>query len=126
MLTLDQTIKSGDDPLFIKIDVEGFEYPVLKGAAQLLQSGRVEALIIELCGAGEEFGYSDNLTHDFLCKFGYHPIKYDYVNKKVSLINSYRKDSPNTIYVKNINLIQGLINLSPKRQIQTLRDKPYI
>jgi FkbM family methyltransferase len=119
MLTLDSVLDEGNDQLFIKIDVEGSEYLVLEGAIKLLQSERVEAIIIELCGAGEAFGHSDLEVHQLLVRHGFHPIKYDFHLKKITLIDGYRNDCPNTIYIRDKQKLQNFATHSSKRILQT-------
>jgi FkbM family methyltransferase len=105
MVKLDDIVKPSGQPIFLKIDVEGFEFPAIKGAINLLKSGRVKAIVIELCGAGLEYGFNDNDIHELLLSLGYEAVKYDYRNNNLEPIDSYRKDSPNTIYIKNIGEI---------------------
>lgn len=102
IVKLDDVIKPSNQSIFLKIDVEGFESAVIKGAINLLKSGRIKAIIIELCGAGREYGYDDNDIHQLLLSLGYEAVIYDYRNNILKPLDSYRKDSPNTIYIKNI------------------------
>lgn len=48
VVTLDSITEGHDEPLFIKIDVEGYEYPVLQGARRLLEHPRATWLM-EIC-----------------------------------------------------------------------------
>lgn len=109
MVKLDDVIKLSNQPIFLKIDVEGFEYAAIKGAMNLLKSGQIKAIIIELCGAGREYGYDDNDIHQLLLGLGYEAVKYDYLKNTLKPLNSYRNDSSNTIYVKKIKEISQLI-----------------
>jgi FkbM family methyltransferase len=45
--------------VILKIDVEGFEVPVLRGAEGLLASGKVLAVLVEINGSGAAFGHAD-------------------------------------------------------------------
>ena len=109
IVRIDDVIKPSNQPIFLKIDVEGFESAAIKGAINLLKSGRVKAIIIELCGAELEYGFNDNEIHEPLLGLGYVAVKYDYHNNNLETIDSYRKDSPNTIYIKNIREISDSI-----------------
>ena len=71
LVTLDQLLAErpalAERPVVIKIDVEGFEPQVIEGAAELLDSGRVKAIIWEKGRAfDEQPGFSamiDMVTH---------------------------------------------------------------
>src|SRR5687768_4318764 len=56
MVSADSNIAS----MILKIDVEGFETEVLKGAGRLLNDPMLKAIIIELNGSGEQFGFDEN------------------------------------------------------------------
>lgn len=58
---------------FIKIDVEGYELKVLKGAEQTIKSWRPH-ILVEQNGLCERYDLSDDETCDFLEKLGYRPI----------------------------------------------------
>ena len=72
-----------------------------RSTENLLKSGKITTIIIELNGSGEELGYSDNDIHNFICSFGYIPISYNPIERKIEEI-----DSPNiygnTIYVNDV------------------------
>ncbi|NBP40931.1 MAG: hypothetical protein EBV34_21375, partial [Betaproteobacteria bacterium] len=46
-------------PLIFKIDIEGYEYPTLVGGRKVLSSENVIAIIIEMNGSGERYGYNN-------------------------------------------------------------------
>ena len=49
IVTLDNDIKeSTSDPIILKIDTQGFEMEVLKGASKLLSSGKIKIIVLEL------------------------------------------------------------------------------
>ena len=60
-------------PLLVKIDLEGFETEVLRGAGNVLSNPNLKAIIIELNGSGERYGYHENDIHQSLLKFGFVP-----------------------------------------------------
>ena len=61
-------------PSLIKIDVEGFEYQVLKGATTTLQNSQLKAIIIELNGSGNRYGIDDTTIHQFLSSYNFKPF----------------------------------------------------
>lgn len=118
--TLDHAVKPNSGRLFIKMDVEGFEYDVIQGGLHTLSSNSVAALIVELNGSGEEFGHSNQHIHEELIKLGLLPVAYDPLSRRVTPLTSFNtKDGNNTIYVKDIGLIRALCQDAPARTIHT-------
>ena len=62
-------------PVMLKIDVEGFELPVLRGGPRVLQDPALQAILIEINGSGKRYGVDDELIHDELLKFGFCPFR---------------------------------------------------
>jgi FkbM family methyltransferase len=91
----------------LKIDVEGFEMEVLKGSENLLRSGKIFSIIIELNGSGEEYGYTDYDIHALISSYGYLSIRYNPIDREVCEINSPSKFG-NTIYVRDIDEVKNL------------------
>ncbi|MCA9546849.1 MAG: FkbM family methyltransferase, partial [Myxococcales bacterium] len=67
VVRLDDAVADRDVTLF-KLDVEGFETPVIEGAAAMLR--RTQAVLIELNGAGRQYGYDDDGIHAALLAAG--------------------------------------------------------
>ena len=55
----------------MKIDVEGAEMLVLKGAAKLLQHGAIKYILLELNLAGLSYGYKNSDVIKYLKSFRY-------------------------------------------------------
>ena len=72
--TLDETLAEAGipPPRVIKIDTEGAEHAVLKGARSLLERHAVPFIIAELHGFGlEKLGSSQRSLRDYMAGFGY-------------------------------------------------------
>jgi hypothetical protein len=60
---------------FLKIDVEGMEPFVLKGAKRLLCNRLVHSILIEICPANlSEAGFSASGLYDQILRLGYRPF----------------------------------------------------
>lgn len=70
MITLDSCNHINID--LIKIDVEGYEMEVLKGAVKTLK--RVKYIMIELNNNTKKYGSSNNQIERYLRKIGYRPL----------------------------------------------------
>jgi FkbM family methyltransferase len=107
------TIAAGWAPTMIKIDVEGFEANVIRGAAGLLAQTSLQAVLIELNGLGARYGFSDTDIHAQLLKHGFSPAHYDPVARQLHALEDHRTTG-NTLYVRpSIDLDQRLRQAQP-------------
>ena len=74
--TLDQVCRDRT-PGLLKIDVEGFETEVIAGAENLLGRRELAAIIMELNGSGERYGYDEAKLHEVVVGFGFRVCQYD-------------------------------------------------
>lgn len=119
--TLDQILIE-NTPSLIKIEVEGFETEVLLGAEETLGNDKLKAIIIELNGSGNRYGYDENLVHENLIQKGFRPFDYNPKKKKLTRIESF--GNQNTIYIKDIDFVENRI--SESRKIRIGSTKQYI
>lgn len=116
--TLDAALE-GDGSFIVKIDVEGFEYEVLQGAAATLSSSRVLALIIELNGSSVAYGHSIEDIHQAIVGFGFIPVAYDPRHRSIRTLPSFNASASNTIYIKQQALIESRCREAPRRIVHT-------
>lgn len=116
--TLDYEVKSHTkDLFFIKIDVEGFESEVFEGGEESFKSNNCMAIILEMCGNGKDFGYSEKTLFDEIKNCGFIPIKYDPFKRELSENTSFAFDG-NIIFIKNFKTIQERIEAAKSFSIQ--------
>jgi FkbM family methyltransferase len=89
-----------NNPTFLKIDVEGFEYFVLKGATAVLANVNLKYIIIELNSSTLKYGHTNQDVYDLLVLLNFVPIRYDVENKKNIEIESFNLEKFNTIFIK--------------------------
>ncbi|HEX4033821.1 MAG TPA: FkbM family methyltransferase [Solirubrobacteraceae bacterium] len=77
---------------FLKIDVEGHEPALLRGADRVLRAGRVDFLLIELSGGvlGRSGGSAAELI-DWLAERGYRFVRFIRANEGLAPRRSYRR-----------------------------------
>lgn len=112
--TLDHVL-NGKSPSLLKIDVEGFETEVLKGAAQTLKNNRLEAIIIELNGSGTRYGYDEMCIHELLLSEQFQPYTYDPFSRTLTAVGTFGKH--NTIYIRNIESVKERIKNAPSFEV---------
>jgi FkbM family methyltransferase len=117
--TLDSVIKE-INPCLIKIDVEGYESEVLKGADITLKNPSLMALIVELNGSGKRYGFDDNDTHQKLINNGFNPYKYDPFSR--SLFSVEVSHNQNMIYIRDVDFALRRVRTARKIKINNFFD----
>ncbi len=102
---------------FLKIDVEGFEYQVLKGAEKVLSSEKLIGVIMELFWA-ERYNNTKQQLLDIMEKNGLYPYTYEPKTRALSK-NLNAKNSNNVIFIRDINKIEKICKQAPNFKIHT-------
>ncbi|MCO5937086.1 FkbM family methyltransferase [Mucilaginibacter sp. RB4R14] len=113
--TIDNILE-GKTPLLLKIDVEGFETEVLNGAANTLTSPGLKAIIIELNGAGNNFGFDEDNIHKLLLSHGFKVV--GYLPFQRVLADATRKTEHNTLYIKDEAFITDRLKSAGRFYVQ--------
>jgi FkbM family methyltransferase len=95
--TLDELL-GGEVPTLIKIDVEGYERPVLAGAQRALADPRLLAVIMETNGSGVRYGVGDDELVSSMREHGFGMYAYDPFARR---LNVAERGSGNTIFVRD-------------------------
>jgi len=114
VVTIDSLIIDGE-PNLIKIDVEGFETEVLNGMTKTLMAKTLRAIIIELNGSGNRYGFDESQIHKLLVSKHFTPYHYDPFSRKLSELASY--GTHNTIYCRDITFIDKQLQAAPAFKI---------
>ena len=89
----------GDDiPTLIKIDVEGYEFKVLRGGNNTLSDRRLIAVIIETNGSSERYGVSDAMLIAAMQAHGFAPYGYDPFRRE---LHERAPANGNTVFVRD-------------------------
>ena len=96
----------GETPAVMKIDVEGYETMVLKGAHRVLGDERLHSLLIELNGSGERYGFDEESILSTLEGFGFRPYEYDAFSRRLTPLATRNQTSGNTLFIRDLDLAQ--------------------
>jgi FkbM family methyltransferase len=117
--TLD-AILEGQGPTIIKIDVEGYETEVLKGANATLASDKLLAVVMELNGSGNRYGFDDAKLHLEMLKHRFVPCTYDPWKRLLTPLNGKNAEG-NTLYVRNSDNLTARLTSAPRCVIHGTR-----
>jgi FkbM family methyltransferase len=93
----------------LKIDVEGFETEVIRGAQSLLKNADLKALIVELNGSGRRYGFDDATLSREICAFGFQVCRYDPFQRSLRIQSSGEPGpSGNALFVRDPAAVEQL------------------
>lgn len=113
--TVEVEIKRLDDVLpatgcrLIKMDAEGYEMNILRGARATFSNPSLAGLIVELNGSGEAYGHSDASVHAEIVGYGFQPYRYNPSVRQLIALGGYGRDGMNTIYVRDAAAISAIL-----------------
>ena len=103
-----------DCPRVIKIDVEGHELAVLRGAERTLANAALLAVVMETNGSGARYGYSDSELVRVMQGYGFSMFSYDPFERELSPSGL---GGGNTICVRNVDLVAERVRAAPRFRV---------
>jgi FkbM family methyltransferase len=112
MDTLDNVVAE-PSPNLLKIDVEGFETPVIAGADHVLSQDSLEAVIMELNGSGSRYGFDEMALHRKMLEYGFNTFTYSPFDRTLTPLDGKNLQSGNTLYLRNIERVSERLAMAP-------------
>jgi FkbM family methyltransferase len=116
MRTLDSMLQR-ESPTMLKIDVEGFETPVLKGAGGVLGNPSLHTVLMELNGLGSRYGFEEDWIVNHMHEYGFSAFEYDPFARKLAVVAGKKSASSNTIFVRNSERMAEVLRNAPRIQV---------
>jgi FkbM family methyltransferase len=111
--TLDVVLK-GKSPTVMKIDVEGFETPVLQGAIKTLSEKSLLAVIMELNGSGSRYGFDELKILKIMAELGFKSYSYDPLSRALINLEGKNLSSGNTLFVRDEAIVLDRLRSAPQ------------
>ena len=89
-----------DAETLIKIDVEGYETPVLEGAQKTLEKHELNAVIMELNGSGSRYGYDEARILELMFSYGFKTYSYNPLARKLINLDGKNLNEGNTLFIQ--------------------------
>lgn len=108
----------GQAPAMIKLDVEGYESAVLLGGERTFAMPSLQAVLIELNGAGARYGYKDEDIRRKLRAWGFEACQYDPLTRLLcNVSDEVVSKSSNTLYVRGVAEVQQKLKSAQSFQV---------
>lgn len=116
VLPLDEVLKD-ESPSLLKIDVEGFETPVIRGAIETLQKDSLHSVVMELGGTGAQYGYDEDALFQHMLSLGFRSYEYEPITRTLTDLNGAARDNDSTndniLLIRDLKEVQRLLSTTP-------------
>lgn len=114
--TLDRILKKSN-PRIMKIDVEGYEVPVLQGAHHLLEKRSMKAILIETNDSGQTYGFTNQAIATQMLKHQFKAYEYDPWQRRLKKLEKPCQDQGNTLFIRDLAFVQKRVEAAPRVEI---------
>lgn len=112
VMRLDTALRSMA-PALLKIDVEGFEQPVLEGARATLADPALHSVIMELNGSGARYGFDEAHLLQLMLDAGFGTYAYDPATRQLANLGGRNRAEGNTLFVRDLPRVTELLRSAP-------------
>ncbi|TNE48741.1 MAG: FkbM family methyltransferase [Deltaproteobacteria bacterium] len=121
--TMDDVLQK-ESPSLLKVDVEGFETPVIHGALKTLQKESLHSVIMELGGAGNQYGYDEDELLKHMLSLGFRTYEYDPMTRSLTDLNHQafgeKSINDNILLIRDLDKVKQLLATTPPVELNGL------
>ena len=114
--TLDLILEN-ESPTLMKIDVEGFETPVLEGASETLKKQSLHSVIMELNGSCNRYGFDESRILEMMFDYRFKTYSYNPLDRTLKNLQGKNLKSGNTLFIRDESFVMDRLKSSPKINI---------
>lgn len=119
--SLDEALAKCECPTLLKIDVEGYETPVLQGADSLLRNHLLRAVIMELNGSGSRYGFDELQLHQLMLDHEFKAYTYSPFSRTLVDLSGKNNAAGNTLYIRDKPFVVDRLKKAEKISIHGLK-----
>lgn len=101
-------------PTVMKIDVEGWEVPALRGASRILASLDLQLCIVEVNDLANDYGFTSGEVQDLLARHGFRERDYDPLTRT---LRDPSRTRDNRVFVKDAAWVAQRLASAPDRRL---------
>ena len=97
--------------MMLKIDVEGYENPIVAGGMRTLANPRLQAVIMETNCSGRRYGWDDAVLVDQMLELGFDTYTYDPLTR---ILGPAPPKGSNAMFVRGMEKFQERVMEAPR------------
>ena len=97
----------------MKIDVKGYEAPVLEGADETLKRKMLHSVIMELNGSGARYGFDESKILELMFDYGFKTYSYNPINRTLIKVDGKNLKSGNTLFIRDFSFVSERLKTAP-------------
>ena len=113
VITLDSAL-AHESPSLMKIDVEGFEKPVILGGEKTLSNASLHSVIMELNGSGGRYGIDESTILEMMFDHGFAAYSYEPFQRLLVNLKGKNLDSGNTLFIRDRAYVEERVRTASK------------